>query len=152
MSDNEYMVRLDSVDKVFHTRHFFKRDEDTGVRRIYHKKTVHAVDHVAFGIRPGEIFGLLGPNGAGKTTLVKMVSGLGRPDSGVVYVDGMDVEKRRLKVLRQVGVVLEGTRTSIWPLTPLENLMYYGNLKDMRGATLKNRARELLDFIGLKDK
>jgi ABC-2 type transport system ATP-binding protein len=145
------MVRLDDVDKVFYNRHFFKRDEDTGRRPFYHKKTVHAVDHVSFDIPPGEIFGLLGPNGAGKTTCVKMISGLVRPDSGVVYVDGMNVERKRLQVLRRVGVVLEGTRTSIWPLTPLENLAYYGNLKDMKGRVLKQRSRELLEFIGLKD-
>jgi len=148
----EYLVELDDVDKYFYTRHFLQRDEDTGARRFYAKKTVHAVDHVSFGIRPGEIFGLLGPNGAGKTTTVKTLSGLVRPDAGNVYVDGLHVEKKRLKVLRKIGVVLEGTRTSIWPLTPLENLSYFGNLKDVKGAVLKKRSRELLDFIGLKDK
>lgn len=148
----DYLVELDHVDKVFHTRHFFKREGETGPRRLYRKRTVHAVSNVSFGVKPGEIFGLLGPNGAGKTTCVKMLSGLVKPDRGVVYVDGMDVERKRLKVLSKVGVVLEGTRTSIWPLTPLENLAYYGHLKNMRGAHLKQRSRELLEFIGLQDK
>jgi ABC-2 type transport system ATP-binding protein len=151
MSSSDSKVRLDNVDKLFYNHHFWKRDESTGQRPFYHKKSVHAVDHVSFEIPPGEIFGLLGPNGAGKTTLVKMISGLVRPDSGGVYVDGMNVERKRLQVLRRVGVVLEGTRTSIWPLTPLENLAYYGNLKDMKGRLLKQRSRELLEFIGLKD-
>ncbi|MBI5095771.1 MAG: ABC transporter ATP-binding protein, partial [Candidatus Hydrogenedentes bacterium] len=128
------------------------KDEDTNKRRFYQKKTVRAVQDVLFGIKRGEVFGLLGPNGAGKTTLVKMVSGLVKPNSGIVYVGGLDVEKKRLDVLRMVGVVLEGTRTSIWPLTPLENLAYFGNLKDVRGKVLKSRSRELLEFIGLKDK
>jgi ABC-2 type transport system ATP-binding protein len=48
--------------------------------------------------------------------------------------------------------VLEGTRTSIWPLTPLENLAYFGNLRDVRGPVLRRRSLELLDFIGLRDK
>lgn len=148
----DYLVELDHVDKVFHTRHFFKREAEVGPRRFYRKRTVHAVSNVSFGVKPGEIFGLLGPNGAGKTTCVKMLSGLVKPDKGVVYVDGMDVERKRLKVLSKVGVVLEGTRTSIWPLTPLENLAYYGHLKNMRGAYLKQRSRELLEFIGLQDK
>jgi ABC-2 type transport system ATP-binding protein len=148
----EYIVEVDKVDKTFYTRHFFFRDEDTARRRLYAKKTIHAVNHVEFGIRPGEIFGLLGPNGAGKTTTVKMISGLIRPCSGAVYVAGLNVERKRLKVLRKVGVVLEGTRTSIWPLTPLENLAYFGNLKDVKGPILRRRSRELLEFIGLKDK
>lgn len=145
-------VELCDADKIFHTHHFFTKHEDTGKRRIYYKKTVHAVDRVSFEIRPGEILGLLGRNGAGKTTMVKMISGLVKPTSGKVVVDGLDVEKKRLKVLRKIGVVLEGTRTVIWPLTPLENLSYFGNLRDVRGKVLKERSKELLEFIGLKDK
>jgi ABC-2 type transport system ATP-binding protein len=148
----EYAVELRDIDKIFHTRHFFTRDEDDGRRRLYHKKTVHAVDHVALGVKPGEVFGLLGRNGAGKTTTVKMMSGLIKPDSGEVFVDGLEVESNRLKILRRIGVVLEGTRTCIWPLTPLENLAYFGNLRDVRGSVLRQRSIELLDFIGLKEK
>jgi len=146
------IVVLDHVDKVFYTRHFFRKDDETGLRRLVTRRTVHAARQICFDIQPGEIFGLLGPNGAGKTTTVKMVSGLVRPTSGKVFVDGIPVERKRLKALRKIGVVLEGTRTSIWPLTPLENLAYFGNLKDVKGAVLKRRGRELLEFIGLKDK
>ena len=151
-ADSGYAVELAKVDKIFHTHHFFMRDEETGKRKFYTKKTVHAVNNVEIGISPGEIFGLLGPNGAGKTTCVKMISGLVRPTAGKVVVQGLHVEKKRLKVLRNVGVVLEGTRTVIWPLTPLENLCYFGNLRDVRGKECKRRAKELLEFIGLKDK
>jgi ABC-2 type transport system ATP-binding protein len=147
-----YLIEVDHVCKTFYTYHFLQKDADTGDRVFYKRKAVDAANAICFGIRPGEVFGLLGPNGAGKTTTVKMISGLIRPDSGVVYVDGMDVERKRLQVLKKVGVVLEGTRTSIWPLTPLENLVYYGNLKNVKGRLVRTRAVELLDFIGLKDK
>ena len=148
----EYAVELAKADKVFHTHHFFRKDDESGRRRFHERKRVHAVQLVDFGIRPGEIFGLLGPNGAGKTTCVKMISGLVRPTSGKVLVKGIHVEKNRHKVLRNVGVVLEGTRTVIWPLTPMENLCYFGRLRDVSGRVLKKRARELLEFIGMKDK
>ena len=149
---NEYLVEIDRVDKTFYVRHFFQRDEQTGKRILYKRQAVHAAKGITFGVRPGEVFGLLGPNGAGKTTTVKMISGLVRPDRGVVYVDGMDVERKRLQILKKVGVVLEGTRTSIWPLTPLENLVYYGNLKNVKGRYVRSRAVDLLTFIGLRDK
>ena len=149
---SEYLVEIDNVDKTFFTRHILQKDEDTGRRRLYRVKAVQAAHKIAFRIRRGEIFGLLGPNGAGKTTTVKMVSGLVKPDRGAVYVDGLHVERKRLQVLERVGVVLEGTRTSIWPLTPIENLTYYGNLKNVKGGLLKKRAVDLLDFIGLKEK
>lgn len=150
--NDSYLVEAEDIHKTFYTRHFLQLDEETRKRRWYKKHTVHAADAISFGIRPGEVFGLLGPNGAGKTTAVKMISGLIRPDRGRVLVDGLDVEKKRKQILRKVGVVLEGTRTSIWPLTPLENLVYYGNLRNVRGKVLKDRAHELLDFIGLKEK
>lgn len=50
-----------------------------------------ALSGVSFAVRPGEVVGLLGDNGAGKTTLVKCVSGVIRPDAGVVAVDGREV-------------------------------------------------------------
>ncbi len=146
------LVELRNVRKVFITRHFWPVDEETRKRRLFRKREVFAADNISFEIAPGEIFGLLGPNGAGKTTTVKMISSLVRPDKGQTFVDGLDVDKKRRQVLRRVGVVLEGTRTSLWPLTPLENLLYYGRLKDVRGPILKQRAHDLLDFIGLKDK
>lgn len=148
----EHLVEVDNVTKVFHTYHFFEYDEDEGKRYVYRRRDVDAARHVSFRIKRGEIFGLLGPNGAGKTTTVKMISGLVRPTAGRVNVAGLNVERKRSKVLRKVGVVLEGTRTCIWPLTPLENLAYFGNLKDVRGKVLKSRSRELLKFIGLKEK
>lgn len=146
------LVELRHVNKTFTTRHMLPVDEETRKRRLFKTGRVTAADDICFGIRRGEIFGLLGPNGAGKTTTVKMISGLVRPDSGQALVDGLDSDKQRRQVLRKVGVVLEGTRTSLWPLTPLENLVYYGMLKDMHGSELRQRAHDLLDFIGLKDK
>ncbi len=148
----KYTVYLDAVSKTFHTSHFLYKEEETGKRSLIKKKEACAADRITFGIMPGEIMGLLGPNGAGKTTTVKMISGLVKPDSGTVYVNGMNVEKKRKQVLSQIGVVLEGTRTSIWPLTPLENLYYYGNLRNIRGKILKERTQQLIDFIGLTDK
>lgn len=149
---SEYSVRLSHVNKTFQLTNFFKKNDETGKRAFYTKKIVDAVKDIDFGIRPGEIFGMLGPNGAGKTTTIKMISGLIRPTSGEVYVDGLHVESKRLQVLQRVGVVLEGTRTCIWPLTPMENLAYFGRLKDVNGSILKDRSHQLLDFIGLKDK
>jgi ABC-2 type transport system ATP-binding protein len=81
-----------------------------------------------------------------------MISGLVRPTKGKVLVEDMHVERRRLRVLRHVGVVLEGTRTVIWPLTPYENLVYFGRLRGVHGKWVKKRAKELCEFIGLKDK
>src|SRR6185295_6215549 len=49
-----------------------------------------AVQDVSFDVRPGEVLGLLGPNGSGKSTTVKVLTGLLRPTSGDVRLDGRD--------------------------------------------------------------
>ncbi len=152
MSSAPHVVQLEGLYKTFHTRHLFQRDEETQRRYILRRKSVEAARDISFTIQRGEVLGLLGPNGAGKTTTVKMISGLVIPDRGTVQVNGLDVRRHRRRVLADLGVVLEGTRTSIWPLTPYENLMYYGNLRGVSGRTLRERTHELLGFIGLRAK
>jgi len=49
---------------------------------------VTAVDGVSFSVRREEIFGFLGPNGAGKTTTINLLTGLARPNSGSMYLEG----------------------------------------------------------------
>jgi branched-chain amino acid transport system ATP-binding protein len=55
---------------------------------------IRAVDGVTIEVKPGECLGLIGPNGAGKTTLLDCLSGLCRPTSGRVVLDGTDVLRR----------------------------------------------------------
>jgi len=52
---------------------------------------VQALQQVAFTVHPGEIFSIIGPNGAGKSTIFNCISGLYRPDSGRVIMEGMDI-------------------------------------------------------------
>lgn len=59
---------------------------------------------VNLGLHPGEILGLIGPNGSGKTTLVNVITGILRPDSGSVEVQGTKIEGRRPHTIAQMGV------------------------------------------------
>ncbi|HKM43583.1 MAG TPA: ATP-binding cassette domain-containing protein, partial [Limnochordia bacterium] len=57
--------------------------------KTYGKRTV--VKNVNFEARRGEIVGLLGPNGAGKTTTFGLIVGLGKPNTGTIFLDGQDI-------------------------------------------------------------
>lgn len=52
---------------------------------------VTALDHVTLHVKPGSVYGLIGPNGAGKTTLIKHLTGLLRPQSGMISIDDQPV-------------------------------------------------------------
>ena len=79
-----------------------------GLRKTY-GRTV-AVDHVAFDVQPGEIFGLIGPNGAGKTTTLECVEGLRRPDQGTISVLGLDPVRDMYALQERTGVQLQAAQ------------------------------------------
>ena len=62
----------------------------------------HAVDHVDFSVREGEVLALIGSNGAGKTTLVNVISGLIEPDSGTIRF--LDTEITRASIHEKIAV------------------------------------------------
>jgi ABC-2 type transport system ATP-binding protein len=108
---------------------------------------LEAVRDVSFDVAPGEILGLLGPNGAGKSTTLKMITGLLRPTTGRILIDGIDVARRRSRAVRELGAVLEGNRNLHWKLTAFENLRYFGALKGV--SDLKRRADAVIATLGL---
>ena len=70
--------------------------EATSLTMIYgngHKAT----DNVSFNIKAGEIVGFAGPNGAGKTTVIKMLTGILKPTSGSVVINGFDISQEPLQ-------------------------------------------------------
>ena len=70
-------------------------------------KKFRAVDELSFEIRPGEIVGLLGPNGAGKTTAMRCVSGILKPTSGTILINGIDTERDQARAKSGLAFVPE---------------------------------------------
>lgn len=99
--------------------------------------------------RPGEVLAVLGPNGAGKTTTLDMLSGTTRPDSGEVHWDGKPAQPGQLR--RIVGVGPQTVQT--WPrLTCTEQVVFLARLHGLGKAAANDRARVLLDRVGLYPK
>ncbi len=127
--------------------------ESVNLRKSYGSKKARfeAVRGVSLKIDSGEVLAFLGPNGAGKTTTIKMIAGLVRPDAGWVKIAGRDPHDDP-QALRGVGAVLEGNRNLYWRLTALENLEYFGTLRQMNRQVARVRGEKLLAAFGLSDK
>ncbi|WP_020531292.1 ABC transporter ATP-binding protein [Flexithrix dorotheae] len=108
-----------------------------------------AVDQLNLSIKKGEIFGLLGPNGAGKTTTILMALGLTEPTGGTVNVCGYNATKAPIAVKRRVGYLPDSVNFYD-NMTALENLVYIGSLNDIPRESIKARAEETLQMVGLE--
>jgi len=110
-----------------------------------------AVDQVSFEVYPGEAFGLLGPNGAGKTTIIRMLTTLLRPTSGRAEVSGFDVVRAAHRVRESIGVIPQAM-TSDLDLTGWENLDIYGEFYGVARRERRDRAKRLLEMVGLTER
>jgi ABC-2 type transport system ATP-binding protein len=115
------------------------------IGHIFQKKRL-VLDGLTLQVRKGEIFGYLGPNGSGKTTTLKLVTGLLYPDAGEVFVLGRPHDDRAWRY--QVGYLPEHPYLYDY-LTPTEYLDYAGRLFALPAAERRERARALLDRLGL---
>ena len=112
-------------------------------------KEVKAVDDLSFTVNPGEVYGFLGQNGAGKSTTIRMLLTLIRPDSGTIEIFGMDLQKHRKEILRQVGAIIEKPDLYKY-LTAYENLRLFAAMSGIKITSKK--LIEQLAQVGLAER
>jgi ABC-2 type transport system ATP-binding protein len=101
------------------TKRYRIAERDAGaigaLKGLFHRRmrTVEALDRVSFSLEAGELLGFIGPNGAGKSTTIKILSGILRPTSGEVVIDGLVPYEDRIRHVARIGVVF-GQRTQLW--------------------------------------
>jgi ABC-2 type transport system ATP-binding protein len=120
--------------------------EARGLTKRYGK--TRALAGLDLVVSPGRVVALLGPNGAGKTTLVRAVATLLRPDTGTLYVDGIDALRKPAKVRQVVG--LAGQFAAVEEaMTGRENLEMVGRLFGLGRKDAKAAAVRVLDQMQL---
>ena len=117
---------------------------------------VKAVDDVTFSVRFGEMVYIVGPSGSGKTTLLSMLSGILRPDTGSVVINGQDIwalDADRLAELRlqQFGFVFQDYHL-FSKLTCAENVAIPLILRYQPWRTALAAARQVLGIVGLAER
>lgn len=112
---------------------------------------IKAVNNISFDIDEGEIVAYIGPNGAGKSTTIKMLTGILKPDSGEIIVDGFDPFDNRIKYVKNIGVVF-GQKSQLWWDIPVEeSLLLLKDIYKVSDGDYKERKEELVKLLNLKD-
>jgi len=114
---------------------------------------VRALDNVSFSVKKGEFVLVIGSSGSGKSTLLNMVGLLDRPTEGKVLVDGFDTSNltdNEISTFRnkKLGFVFQFANL-LADLTVLENVLLPSQIQF--DSTTNNRAKEILEKVGLKD-
>jgi putative ABC transport system ATP-binding protein len=117
---------------------------------------VRAVDEVDLEVDPGEALAIMGPSGCGKSTLLHLLGGLDRPSAGEVLVAGRRVDRLSERGLAQfrrhdVGFVFQAFHL-MDELTAEENVELPALLAGRSPRQARQRARQLLDQVGLSDR
>lgn len=107
-------------------------------------------------IDKGEVVSIVGPSGAGKTTLLQIIGTLDRPDAGTITIDGIDVSKLSSKKLsdfrnQHIGFVFQFHQL-LPEFTAIENIMIPAYIAGVSHREARQRAEELLEFMGLSDR
>ncbi len=123
----------------------------SGLVKRYRKAPVNAVDGISFAVDAGEVFGLLGPNGAGKTTTVGMLTTRVRPTDGRASVGGVDVASDPVSARGRLAVVPQRSNLDR-SISIRRNLTFHAAYHGVSPADAQQRAEELLEQFGLRDR
>ena len=109
---------------------------------------VVALDGCSLEVERGQMLGFLGPNGAGKTTAMRAVFGLVGLQTGSVTWDGTTIDR-----LARLGFGYMPEERGLYPrMTVLDQVAYFGRLHGMGRDAAQDRARDLLDELGLTER
>jgi len=123
-----------------------------GIKRYYSLggETVKALDGVNVSIKANEYISIMGPSGSGKSTLMNVMAGIEIPNYGTVYIDGLDLTKRRAEIRKEIGFIpMQADLES--GMTLEENIHFIASLYSLDKDTIKNRLHHFSEELDIED-
>ena len=123
--------------------------------KTYNEKSIHALDDVSLEIPRNSATVIIGPSGSGKSTLLRSFNLLETPDSGKIFVDGVEITAKGVNVdelRRKMGMVFQ--HFNLFPHLTIMGNMTIAPMKvlGLEQAAAEKQALELLDRVGLADR
>lgn len=120
------------------------------VVKKYQNKVV--LNNINVEIAKGEFITVIGSSGCGKTTFLKMINGLINPDSGAIYINGIDIAKvNKIFLRRNIGYVIQEIGLYLH-MTIRKNISYILRLKNEKDKEkIEKRVRYLINLVGLNE-
>lgn len=116
---------------------------------------VRALNQIDLEIGRGDIFGIIGMSGAGKSTLVRCLNNLEKPTEGTVEIQGRELSKMKGRTLRKerqkISMIFQHFNL-LMQKNVLDNICFPLEIAGVKKKQAKERARELLEIVGLSDK
>ena len=138
----EYAINVENLSKSFSIFHEKRDSLFESITSIFNKKKyfeqLSVLNQISFDVKKGEMFGIIGRNGVGKTTLFRLLSGIYKPDSGKITVNG------KLIPFLGLGAGFQGE------LTARDNIVMYGKLFGISKEKIKRDIDEILSFAELE--
>ena len=118
------------------------------VGKLAGKKTVLA--DLTFGIEKGSMTAIIGANDAGKSTLMNVMAGIEIPNYGTVYIDGLDLTKRRAEIRKEIGFIPMQVDLESG-MTLEENIHFIASLYSLNKNTIQNRLQHFSEELNIED-
>ncbi len=127
----------------------------TVIDLLFKRDSREIINNISFNVSQGELLGIIGPNGAGKSTLIKLLLGLLKPDSGEIYIEGLNINEYTPKDLYKKIAFVPQENNLDFPMTVLETVLL-GRIPHLGRFHLENEkdynvAEHALIAAGIED-
>ena len=110
---------------------------------------VKAVNDISFNVKRGSLFAFLGANGAGKSTTINIITSILEKDSGKIYIDGMNLDKKANIIKHEIGIVFQFSVLDNL-LTVEENLLTRAKFYNLTKEEAQKNLDEIITLLDLK--
>ncbi len=139
---NDYFIKTEDLCASY--------EEDDGRR-------IGVLEGVSLGIKKGEYVAILGHNGSGKSTLAKLLNMILIPDSGKIYIDGVDITSDKMTerdvydIRRKVGMVFQNPDNQLVATIVEEDVAFGPENLGIPSAEIRTRVNEALEIVGMTE-